>query len=105
MVISRSGGKSYDTSGKKGFSADQMLRNIPFQDVAKAGLKFGDEDLDPEEEKAQKLELEERYKPLVAWLKKEAGNTVMDGGSTHVSVRCRDLTYSAHSYPLRPPRH
>ena len=60
---------------------DKDFRNIPFQDVAKAGLKFGDEDLDPEEEKAHKKELEERYKPLVDWLKKEAGDAVMDGGS------------------------
>ncbi|KAF8974761.1 Hsp90 protein-domain-containing protein [Flammula alnicola] len=53
-------------------------KNVPFQDVAKAGLKFGDEDLDPEEEKAQQKELEEKYKPLIEWLKKEAGDAVRD---------------------------
>ncbi|KAF5321366.1 hypothetical protein D9619_001109 [Psilocybe cf. subviscida] len=56
----------------------QKWKNIPFQDVAKAGLKFGDEELDPEEEKAHKKDLEEKYKPLVEWLKKEAGDAVMD---------------------------
>ncbi|KAF9534344.1 Hsp90 protein-domain-containing protein [Crepidotus variabilis] len=51
-------------------------KNIQFQDVAKAGLKFGDEDLSPEEEKAQDKELEEKFKPLTEWLKTEAGDAV-----------------------------
>ena len=32
-----------------------------------------------EEEKAQKKELQERFKPLIAWLKKQADEVVRDG--------------------------
>ncbi|KAH9482631.1 Endoplasmin [Psilocybe cubensis] len=53
-------------------------KNVPFQDAAKAGLKFGDEDLDPEEEKERMKQLEEDFKPLVDYLKKEIGDTVRD---------------------------
>ncbi|KAJ3555888.1 hypothetical protein NM688_g2333 [Phlebia brevispora] len=53
-------------------------KKIPFQDVAKAGLKFGDEDADPEEEKERQQVLTEQYKPLLEWLKKEAGEIVRD---------------------------
>ncbi|KAF8165360.1 Hsp90 protein-domain-containing protein [Crassisporium funariophilum] len=53
-------------------------KHIPFQDVAKAGLKFGDEDLDPEEEKEQLKTLNEKFKPLLEWLKKEANDAVRD---------------------------
>ncbi|KAF4619633.1 hypothetical protein D9613_005093 [Agrocybe pediades] len=53
-------------------------KGIPFQDVAKAGLKFGDEDLDPEEEKEEKKELEEKFQPLVSYLKERIGDTVRD---------------------------
>ncbi|KAF8175376.1 heat shock protein Hsp90 [Pholiota molesta] len=53
-------------------------KNIPFQNAAKSGLKFGDEDLDPEEEKAQQKELEEEYRPLLDYLKKQAGGVVQD---------------------------
>ncbi|KAJ3488685.1 hypothetical protein NLI96_g2656 [Meripilus lineatus] len=59
----------------------QNIRNwkkITFQDVAKAGLKFGDEELDPEEEKEQQEALTEQYKPLLEWLKKEASGIVRD---------------------------
>lgn len=52
-------------------------RAVPFQDVAKAGLKFGDES--PEEEKAELESLTEKFKPLLTWLKKEAGELVRDG--------------------------
>ncbi|KAI0677113.1 heat shock protein Hsp90 [Trametes maxima] len=46
-------------------------KKIPFQDVAKGGLKFGDEELDPEEEKEEQARLTEKYKPLIEWLRKE----------------------------------
>ncbi|KAI0080893.1 cation-transporting ATPase [Panus rudis PR-1116 ss-1] len=51
-------------------------KKIRFQDVAKAGLKFGDED--PAQEKAELEEQTERYKPLLDWLKKEAAGVVRD---------------------------
>ncbi|KAH9977725.1 Hsp90 protein-domain-containing protein [Lactifluus volemus] len=53
-------------------------KGIPFQDAAKAGLQFGDEDLDPEEEKARQAEIKEKYKPLLVWLKKQVENVVRD---------------------------
>lgn len=53
-------------------------KKIAFQDVAKAGLKFGDEDLDAEEEKEQQQELAEKFKPLTAWLKDKVQNVVRD---------------------------
>ncbi|KAI0353523.1 heat shock protein Hsp90 [Trametes cingulata] len=46
-------------------------KKIPFQDVAKAGLKFGDEEMDPEEEKEEQAQLTEKFKPLIEWLRKE----------------------------------
>ncbi|TBU32908.1 heat shock protein Hsp90 [Dichomitus squalens] len=45
-------------------------KKIGFQDVAKAGLKFGDED-DAEGEAAELAAQTERYKPLIEWLRKE----------------------------------
>ncbi|KAH9918203.1 heat shock protein Hsp90 [Epithele typhae] len=45
-------------------------KKIGFQDVAKAGLKFGDENID-EEEKAEREMFTEKYKPLIEWLRKE----------------------------------
>jgi heat shock protein beta len=56
----------------------QQWKGVPFQDAAKAGLKFGDEDLDPEDEKEERREREEKFKPLIEWLKKEAGTAVRD---------------------------
>ncbi|KAI5123403.1 hypothetical protein M0805_006109 [Coniferiporia weirii] len=53
-------------------------KKIPFQDVAKAGLKFGDEDLDPEDEKEREKELAEKFKPLLVWLKDQASSVVRD---------------------------
>lgn len=35
--------------------------------------------LDPEEEKAEKEALEEKFKPLITWLKEEAKDIVRDG--------------------------
>ncbi|EFI27700.1 cation-transporting ATPase [Coprinopsis cinerea okayama7 len=47
-----------------------------FQDAAKAGLKFGDED--PEEEAKREAELKEKFQPLIDWLKLEATDIVKD---------------------------
>lgn len=57
------------------------LRNwkgMQFQDVAKKGLKFGDEDEDAEVEKAKQETLKETYKPLLEYLKKESEGIVLD---------------------------
>ncbi|KXN90242.1 Endoplasmin [Leucoagaricus sp. SymC.cos] len=62
-------------------------KKIPFQDVAKAGLRFGDEDQDPEEEKALKKKLTEEYMPLLEWIKKEAKDIVQDVVITSRLVR------------------
>ncbi|KAG1806823.1 Hsp90 protein-domain-containing protein [Suillus plorans] len=54
----------------------QSIRNwkgVPFQDVAKAGLDFGD---DTQEEKDEIAELTDKYAPLLEWLKIEAGDNV-----------------------------
>jgi heat shock protein beta len=51
-------------------------KKVPFQDVAKAGLEFGDED--PEEEKALQEELNEKFKPLLDWLKTQAKQVVQN---------------------------
>jgi len=56
----------------------RQFKNIPFQDVAKAGLKFGDEELDPEEEKEKEKEITEKFQPLLDWLKYEAKDVVRD---------------------------
>ncbi|SJL01979.1 uncharacterized protein ARMOST_05303 [Armillaria ostoyae] len=59
----------------------QNIRNwkkIPFQDVAKVGLKFGDEDLDAEEVTENQEALAEKFKPLLDYLKKEAEGVVRD---------------------------
>ncbi|KAF9055246.1 HSP90-domain-containing protein [Hymenopellis radicata] len=56
----------------------RVYKTLPFQDVAKAGLKFGDEDLDAEEEKALQKEMTEKFQPLLDYLKKEAGDVVRD---------------------------
>jgi hypothetical protein len=68
-------------------------RGVPFQDVAKAGLNFGDGKSslhasvsqfsfctkDTKEEKDILAELTEKYTPLLEWLKVEAGDNVKDG--------------------------
>ncbi|KAF9221952.1 HSP90-domain-containing protein [Gyrodon lividus] len=54
----------------------QSLRSwkgIPFQDVARAGLKFGD---DSEEDVETMAALTEKFAPLLEWLKVEAGDNV-----------------------------
>lgn len=79
-----------------------FTRNVPFRDVAKAGLKFGDEgsalctlivyrthsltDMDPEEEKDQQKALAEEFKPLLDWLKVEAKDIVRDGMFSMLSI-------------------
>ncbi|KAF8631941.1 hypothetical protein AX15_002109 [Amanita polypyramis BW_CC] len=56
----------------------RQWKKIPFQDVAKAGLKFGDEDMEAEEEKEQQKLLSEKYKPLLDWLKRQSEGLVRD---------------------------
>ncbi|EEB98596.1 hypothetical protein MPER_01870, partial [Moniliophthora perniciosa FA553] len=46
-------------------------KNVPFQDVAKVGLKFGDEDQDGEDEKEQQKQYEEKFKPCSTTLRKK----------------------------------
>ncbi|KAG6817393.1 hypothetical protein H0H87_009037 [Tephrocybe sp. NHM501043] len=60
------------------FGNVRQWKNVQFQDVAKAGLKFGDEDEDAEEEKAEQTRLAEKFKPLLDWLKDEAKDAVRD---------------------------
>ncbi|KAF7301654.1 Heat shock protein [Mycena indigotica] len=55
----------------------RQYKNIPFQDVAKAGLKFGDEDVE-KEEKEEKEEQTERYAPLLKYLKEHSKDVVRD---------------------------
>jgi len=52
-------------------------KNVPFQDVAKAGLKFGDEVLEAQE-KEEKKELEEKFQPLLKYLKTHSRDVVRD---------------------------
>ncbi|KAF9651156.1 heat shock protein Hsp90 [Thelephora ganbajun] len=53
-------------------------KKLPFQDVAKAGLKFGDEDGEEEDSKEAQKKLEEKFKPLIEWLKEETKDVVRD---------------------------
>ncbi|KAH9965878.1 Hsp90 protein-domain-containing protein [Russula dissimulans] len=53
-------------------------KGIPFQDAAKAGLQFGDEHLDPEEEQSKQAEIKEKFQPLLSWLKNQAEGIVRD---------------------------
>ncbi|KZS97784.1 heat shock protein Hsp90 [Sistotremastrum niveocremeum HHB9708] len=53
-------------------------QDIRFQDVAKKGLEFGDEEEDLEAEKAKDEELATRFQPLVDWLKQETKDVVID---------------------------
>lgn len=66
---------------------DEMLvggigswEGLKFQDVAKKGLKFGDED-DKEREEDEKFK--DTYKPLIEYLKKELSSGVNEGVFTH----------------------
>ncbi|THH19791.1 hypothetical protein EW146_g1461 [Bondarzewia mesenterica] len=60
------------------FQNIRKWKGVPFQDVAKAGLKFGDEDLDPEEEKAKQKALNVKFTPLLKWLKDQTKDVVRD---------------------------
>ncbi|KZT24521.1 HSP90-domain-containing protein [Neolentinus lepideus HHB14362 ss-1] len=53
-------------------------KGMTFQDVAKAGLEFGDEESDPEDEKKVQEAQKERFQPLVDYLKEEAKDLVRD---------------------------
>ncbi|TRM67574.1 Hsp90 protein-domain-containing protein [Schizophyllum amplum] len=55
----------------------RTYNKLRFQDVAKTGLKFGDEETE-EEEKAQLQEMKERFKPLTDYLRREAREAVRD---------------------------
>jgi heat shock protein beta len=52
-------------------------KNVAFQDVAKAGLKFGDEDVELQE-KEEKEEATEEYQPLLKYLKEHSKDIVRD---------------------------
>lgn len=73
----------------------RKYKGFKFQDVAKAGLVFGDEGLTPEEELDQQKEWTEKYKPLIDWLKAEASNVVRNGRSLD---HCQWLLYSANRH-------
>ncbi|KAG7096977.1 hypothetical protein E1B28_004373 [Marasmius oreades] len=53
-------------------------KNIPFQDVAKVGLKFGDEALAEKDEKEQQKMYEKKFKPLMDYLRRKAFKVVRD---------------------------
>ncbi|KAJ7368267.1 Hsp90 protein-domain-containing protein [Mycena albidolilacea] len=52
-------------------------KNVAFQDVAKAGLKFGDEELEAQE-KEEKEAATEKYQPLLKYLKEHSKDVVRD---------------------------
>ena len=70
-----------------------MTRKLSFQDVAKAGLKFGDE----ADENELQESLTEKYKPLLDWLKKQSEGIVRDGLFKTCSLR-RQVTDGSHSH-------
>ncbi|KAE9410486.1 HSP90-domain-containing protein [Gymnopus androsaceus JB14] len=53
-------------------------QGVPFQNIAKVGLKFGDEDLDEEEEKAQQKEAAKKFKPLMKYLRQQGKGVIRD---------------------------
>jgi heat shock protein 90kDa beta len=80
-----------------------VCRGFAFQDIAKVGLKFGDEgqvhsqlfrydrliewaDVEEEEERAQQEELKEKYQPLIQYLKLQASDVVRDGRNVFPDV-------------------
>lgn len=58
------------------FGTLRQWKDLPFQDAAKAGLKFGDED--PEAEAEREKTLKEQFQPLIDWMKVEARDIVKD---------------------------
>ncbi|KAG8967251.1 hypothetical protein FRC03_010326 [Tulasnella sp. 419] len=58
------------------FSQVRDWKDMKLQDVAKEGLKFGDEDEDKEAEEAALKEATEKYQPLIDYLKEEGKEMV-----------------------------
>lgn len=58
------------------FTTVRMWKNLSFQDVAKKGLKYGDED--PKVEMKQMEEYAEQYKPLVEFFTKKTKDLVKE---------------------------
>ncbi|KAI0921744.1 hypothetical protein AcW1_004366 [Taiwanofungus camphoratus] len=56
----------------------RVFKRVPYQDVAKAGLRFGDEEMSADEEKAEQKALTEEFKPLIDWLRNEAQDVIRD---------------------------
>ena len=54
----------------------RVWKNLSFQDVAKKGLKYGDED--PEAEKKQMEEYTEQYRPLLDFFTKKTNDLVKE---------------------------
>lgn len=72
------------------------LSGLKLQDVAKKGLKYGDEDEDAQE-KAE-LEMQKKaYRPLLEWLKKELQGQIGDGSS----IRYDWSTPCSHTLPIQ----
>lgn len=55
----------------------RVMGGMRFQDVAKKGLQYGDEDL--EKEKAEMEKFKEEYKPLVDFFVKTTNEYIKDG--------------------------
>jgi heat shock protein beta len=56
----------------------QLYRGLQFQDTAKKGLKFGDEDSN-EAEKQEEEEHKVEFAPLISYLKNQTEEFVRDG--------------------------
>jgi len=56
----------------------RQWKGLQFQDVSKKGLVFGDEDSSAEEEKAELEAFNEKYKPLIDYIKTQALDIVKD---------------------------
>jgi len=56
----------------------RAYKKYTFQDVAKAGMKFGDEDSDPDSTPARLEELKEKFEPLLAFVKEHTFNVVRE---------------------------
>jgi len=51
----------------------KQWRKVPFQDVAKSGLQFGDEELDPQDDTTA---LTEKFQPLLTWMRGQVAHIV-----------------------------
>lgn len=51
-------------------------------------MKFGDEELDPKEEKELQKQLNEQFKPLIDFLKNETTGVIRDGGLSTFCIFC-----------------